>query len=336
MTEQRIGNYIIEEPVGRGGMGVVYRGRHATLPRVVAIKSIDPRGTHDLRRLRHRFEREAYVQSQLDHPAIVKIYDYIVSEQTYHIVMEYVEGRSLARAARTQKGDGSASSARSIFSNRYSNAVAYAHNFVYRDEDGRNAPRHRSIATSSRRTSWSRGRPHQGHRLRHRQAGRRDRPRTRRSLVYGSPRYVSPEQAAGEHVDQRSDITRSASSSTRCWRARRPSADESGRRACRARNAARARRAAAATALRAESGNHAELERVDPARPRKRARSGASPSAFEFCARDQTRARARHAGDRRAEASLSKTPAREKPDTGRLAGVTAEVARDTYHTQPIR
>src|ERR671917_686209 len=96
-TGKKVGSYRIEEPVGRGGMGVVYRGRHEKLPRVVAIKSINPRGTHDLRRLRHRFEREAYVQAQLDHPGVVKIYDYIVSEQTYYIVMEFVEGRSLAK-----------------------------------------------------------------------------------------------------------------------------------------------------------------------------------------------------------------------------------------------
>src|ERR671914_424332 len=97
---KRVGSYVVEEPVGRGGMGVVYRGRHATLPRAVAIKSISPRGTHDLRRLRHRFEREAFVQAQLDHPGIVKVYDYVVSEQ----VLE---------------------------------AVGYAHTFVYKDENGR-------------------------------------------------------------------------------------------------------------------------------------------------------------------------------------------------------
>src|SRR5437868_7999660 len=96
-AETIIGSYRIEERIGRGGMGVVYRGRHAKLPREVAIKSISPRtDEHDLRRLRHRFEREAVIQSQLDHPGLVKIYDYIVAEQTYYIVMEYVEGRSLA------------------------------------------------------------------------------------------------------------------------------------------------------------------------------------------------------------------------------------------------
>ena len=79
-TETIIGSYRVEELIGRGGMGVVFRGRHTKLPREVAIKSISPRAGSDLRSLRHRFEREAYIQSQLDHPGIVKIYDYIVAD----------------------------------------------------------------------------------------------------------------------------------------------------------------------------------------------------------------------------------------------------------------
>jgi len=106
--DRRIGSviagYRIDSRIGRGGMGVVYRGRHEKLPRAVAVKSISPKGTHDLRRLRHRFEREAFVQAQLDHPGIVKIYDYIVSEQSYFIVMEYVEGRSLAQLIKENPG----------------------------------------------------------------------------------------------------------------------------------------------------------------------------------------------------------------------------------------
>ncbi len=87
-TETIIGSYRIAECIGRGGMGVVYRGRHTKLPREVASKSISPRtSAHDLRRLRHRFEREAFIQSQLDHRGIVNIHDYIVAEQAYYIVM---------------------------------------------------------------------------------------------------------------------------------------------------------------------------------------------------------------------------------------------------------
>src|ERR1043166_9901731 len=130
---KKVGSYVVEGPVGRGGMGVVYRGRHEKLPRVVAIKSINPRGTHDLRRLRHRFEREASVQAQLDHPGIVKIYDYIVSEQTYFIVMEYVKGRSLAQVV-AEYPDGLPQERALALFEQILHAAPHAHTFLYPDE----------------------------------------------------------------------------------------------------------------------------------------------------------------------------------------------------------
>ena len=135
-TETIIGSYRIEERIGRGGMGVVYRGQHTKLPREVAIKSINPRaGDHDLRHMRHRFEREAFIQSQLDHPGIVKIYDYIVAEQTYYIVMEYVEGRSLAQLLKQEGGALKCERALALF-DQILTAVVYAHTFTYQDQDG--------------------------------------------------------------------------------------------------------------------------------------------------------------------------------------------------------
>src|SRR5918997_2047871 len=203
-TGKKVGSYRIEEPVGRGGMGVVYRGRHEKLPRVVAIKSINPRGTHDLRRLRHRFEREAYVQAQLDHPGVVKIYDYIVSEQTYFIVMEFVEGRSLAQVIAEHPGGLELERALDLFE-QILEAVSYAHTFVYRDESGTTHQGivHRDLKPPNIMVTG-------GDRIKVTDFGivklvgasATDTSK----IAYGSPRYVSPEQAAGEHLDQRSDI----------------------------------------------------------------------------------------------------------------------------------
>ncbi|MBV9925828.1 MAG: protein kinase [Acidobacteria bacterium] len=201
---KKVGSYRIEEPVGRGGMGVVYRGRHEKLPRVVAIKSINPRGTHDLRRLRHRFEREAYVQAQLDHPGVVKIYDYIVSEQTYFIVMEFVDGRSLAQCIAEHPGGLGTERALDLFE-QILDAVSYAHTFVYRDESGATHQGivHRDLKPPNIMVT-------DGDRIKVTDFGivklvgasATDTSK----IAYGSPRYVSPEQAAGEHLDQRSDI----------------------------------------------------------------------------------------------------------------------------------
>ncbi|HWS89905.1 MAG TPA: protein kinase [Pyrinomonadaceae bacterium] len=203
-TGKKVGSYVIEEPVGRGGMGVVYRGRHEKLHRVVAVKSINPRGTHDLRRLRHRFEREAYVQAQLDHPGIVKIYDYIVSEQTYFIVMEFVEGRSLAQCISQHPGGLGMERAIDLFE-QILEAVSYAHTFVYRDESGTTHEGiiHRDLKPPNIMVT-------DGDRIKVTDFGivklvgasATDTSK----IAYGSPRYVSPEQAAGEHLDQRSDI----------------------------------------------------------------------------------------------------------------------------------
>jgi serine/threonine protein kinase len=203
-TGKKVGSYVLEEPVGRGGMGVVYRGRHEKLPRMVAVKSISPKGTHDLRRLRHRFEREAFVQAQLDHPGIVKIYDYIVSEQSYFIVMEYVEGRSLAQLIKENPGGIEEARALDMFEQILS-AVSYAHTFTYRDEAGAT---HRGIVHRDLKppnimvTDGDRVKVTDFGIVKLVGAEATDTSK----IAYGSPRYVSPEQAAGEPLDQRSDI----------------------------------------------------------------------------------------------------------------------------------
>ena len=203
-SETRIGSYIIEGPIGRGGMGMVYKGRHTKLPRAVAVKSIDARGRRDLRRLRHRFEREAFIQSQLDHPSIVKIYDYIVSEQTYFIIMELVEGRSLAELLAQEARPLAVERALDLFE-QILHAVSYAHNFVYRDEEGAT---HRGIIHRDLKPPNILVDPADRIKITDfgivKLVGAETTDTS--GLAYGSPRYVSPEQAEGSHVDQRSDI----------------------------------------------------------------------------------------------------------------------------------
>ncbi len=204
VTESKVGNYIVGKLIGRGGMGIVYRGRHMTLPREVAIKSINARGGRDLRRLRHRFEREAYIQSQLDHPAIVKIYDYIVAEQTYYIVMEHVEGRSLAQLIASEGRPLPVERALDLFEQILA-AVAYAHNFTYRDQDGST---HRGIIHRDLKPPNILVAPDDRIKITDFGIVKLVGADTTDTFgtAYGSPRYVSPEQADGAPVDQRSDL----------------------------------------------------------------------------------------------------------------------------------
>lgn len=204
-TETVIGNYAIGETIGRGGMGVVYRGRHLKLPREVAIKFVKSRAIgDDLERLKKRFEREAHVQSQLDHPNIVKIYDYIVTAETYYIVMEYVEGWSLARFLTRNDTPLEIGRALNIFDQILA-AIAYAHAFTYRDEQGlpHRGLVHRDLKPANIMiTPDERAKVTDFGIVKLVGAGKTDtlgRP-------YGTPQYVSPEQALGERVDQPSDV----------------------------------------------------------------------------------------------------------------------------------
>lgn len=91
-----LGPYIIQERVGEGGMGAVFKARHQRLARVVALKVI--RKQHMTRPDSSvRFQREARAAAQLAHPNIVGVYDSDQAGGTHYLAMEYVEGIDLAR-----------------------------------------------------------------------------------------------------------------------------------------------------------------------------------------------------------------------------------------------
>src|SRR5467141_1418473 len=91
----RLGPYEIVAPLGRGGMGEVYRARDARLGRDVAIKALPPAVAHDDERLA-RFEREARLLASLNHPNIAAIYDLVEAGGVRHLVLELVDGETLA------------------------------------------------------------------------------------------------------------------------------------------------------------------------------------------------------------------------------------------------
>jgi serine/threonine-protein kinase len=96
MTPKRIGPYRIERTLGRGGMGVVYAAWDERLRRRVALKHLLPEKVGDGRR-RERIRREAQAIARLDHAAIVQIYDLLETRDGDWIVMQYVEGPTLAQ-----------------------------------------------------------------------------------------------------------------------------------------------------------------------------------------------------------------------------------------------
>src|SRR2546426_3838566 len=90
-----LGHYTIEVPIGAGGMGEVYKARDPRLNRTVAIKVL-PQHIADMPERKQRFEREAQAIAALNHPHICVVYDVGQDNGVDFIVMEYLEGETLA------------------------------------------------------------------------------------------------------------------------------------------------------------------------------------------------------------------------------------------------
>ena len=101
LSGRRLGPYEILSAIGAGGMGEVYRARDTRLERIVAVKIL-PDHLSDKTELRERFEREARTVASLNHPHICTLYDIGHQDSTDYLVMEYLEGETLAE--RLKKG----------------------------------------------------------------------------------------------------------------------------------------------------------------------------------------------------------------------------------------
>src|SRR5437879_1644996 len=103
MTEQTVfnGRYELHRRLARGGMADVFLARDQLLDRPVAVKVLFPEFATD-RSFVERFRREAQSAANLNHPNIVAVFDWGEEQGTYFIVMEYVEGRSLADILRSE------------------------------------------------------------------------------------------------------------------------------------------------------------------------------------------------------------------------------------------
>ena len=99
---EKIGRYEIKGELGRGGFATVYHGYDPRFEREVAIKFLPPELIHADPQFKVRFEREAKIIAQLEHPAIVPVYDVGEENNQPYFVMRYMGGGSLSESIKSQ------------------------------------------------------------------------------------------------------------------------------------------------------------------------------------------------------------------------------------------
>lgn len=192
----KIGKYVVQAELGRGGMGVVYEALDPLIERRVAIKTVSKhllaaQDAQEAEAMMQRFKREAQAAGRLTHPNIVAVYDYGETDDIAYIAMEHVVGQGLDEAVRA--GQPLAASRVKTIATQLLDALQFAHNLgvVHRDikpsnlmmtADGRVKVCDFGIAQleSSQLT----------------QAG----------MTLGTPSYMSPEQIQGQTTDRRADL----------------------------------------------------------------------------------------------------------------------------------
>ena len=200
----QVGAYCIVAPIGAGGMGEVYKARDIRLDRIVALKVLPEHLSCNAER-RQRFEREARIISKLNHPHICVLHDIGHEGGTDFLVMEYLEGDSLAERLRR----GALPLAEVLrYATQIVDGLAKAHQngIVHRDlkpgniivtRDGVAKILDFGVATMRETAAFEEFGTTES-----------DAPqvRTEEGKIAGTAAYMSPEQAEGMRVDARSDI----------------------------------------------------------------------------------------------------------------------------------
>ena len=201
MVGSQINQYKVLEKIGSGGQGTVYKALDTKLNRTAVIKVLPPELTQKTANFR-RFEREAQLCSQLDHPNICTVYDFHSDGGVFYIAMQYVEGKNVRQMVAGRPQDLRSAISIGI---QVADALAYAHskNIIHRDIKAGNI----MVSDTGQVKILDFGLAklledeqadlHQGH----------DRNEiTELGIPYGTATYAAPEQAKGERADARSDI----------------------------------------------------------------------------------------------------------------------------------
>jgi len=198
-----LGPYEISTPLGAGGMGEVYRARDTRLERTVAIKILPAQFSTDLVR-KQRFEREAKTISSLNHPHICVLYDVGSQDGVDYLVMECVEGETLAK--RLEKGPLPLEQVLK-FGTQIADALDKAHRsgVIHRDLKPGNIM---LTATGAKLLDFGLAKPAAPLTgvASLTAAVTQSSPMTEQGAIVGTFQYMSPEQIEAKELDGRSDI----------------------------------------------------------------------------------------------------------------------------------
>ncbi len=193
----RLGKYELKEKLGTGGMSVVYKAHDLALDRFVALKLLLPQGgSNQIDSM--RFQQEAKAASRLEHPNIVKVHDFSITEDGMpYLVMSYLEGVPLSSEIKKEGGLQVGRwlaimvQACDALSHAHENNVVHRDikpsNFVLCQEKGQEVLKLVDFGIAKIETND-------------------DQALTKTGEVFGSPLYMSPEQCSGSKVDSRSDV----------------------------------------------------------------------------------------------------------------------------------
>jgi len=188
----QLGRYKVTGELGRGAMGVVYKGEDPALDRTVALKTIILSDEAAGRSEYHaRFFQEAKAAGRLNHPQIITVYDFGEEGDIAYMAMEFLKGTEL----RTRMKEGTISVPEAVhIAEQVAEGLGYAHEHgvVHRDIKPSNIMllRHDQVKIMDFGIARMRASDQ----------------KTGTGLVLGTPKYMSPEQVAGSPVDHRSDI----------------------------------------------------------------------------------------------------------------------------------
>ena len=191
--EGRIGRYVVEAEIGRGGMGVVYRARDPDLERLLAIKVVQPPPGRQWPA--SRLLAEARALAKLRHPNVVPIFDVGTVGGAVYLIMPLVGGGTLRDWLRTEQRGWREVADRFLAAGR-GLAAAHGAGLVHRDFKPQNVliepDGHVLVADFGLVTEWD-------------PATAAAEPAPLETTVRGTPAYMAPEQATGKRVDARAD-----------------------------------------------------------------------------------------------------------------------------------